>query len=469
MKTNKQNISNNTFQSKQKQVFRTIKSQKSSSVSLQIITSLITKVRQNFRKSHFTSPDYYNKICINNIIFNEKSSLVSQFKDYLIEDDNNEFLKRYYKYYESYNKLETIYDFYSKYILIHPNYTIINMSKYMMKNIKRKMKLINQEQLNRDYFNKESFQIIRNKSIILSNSIVNSIINQSEYTNIDPSFSNFIPKQKKPQPKGEILQLMKRCNNKSANDILLLALDIEEYEGKSEKVVFVNQNNNIINADKYKLLDDDLNVKQIKKNIVLSSGTFTKTRNRNIFNSETSDKDKYNTTLRNLNTINSFSSLKSGNSLELNKSKNSNKILNKTKSMTIALSANKKNSSLSLSISSKSNKNQNINMVNKTKSQFQIKIKENVDHSQKLKGTLTKFNDSDIKKDTIEKKNLTKTYNIVNINNIYNNPSNLNIIYETDTISSMKKRIVNNQFGINNKIVNLNKRNSFQYKKPSKS
>lgn len=466
MKTNKPNLSNNTFQSKQKQVFRTIKSQKSSSLSLQIITSLITKVRQNFRKSHFTSPDYYNKICINNIIFNEKSSLVSQFKDYLIEDDNNEFLKRYYKYYESYNKLETIYDFYSKYIIIHPNYTIINMSKYMMKNLKRKMKLINQEQLNRDYFNKESFQIIRNKSIILSNSIVNSIINQSEYTNIDPSFSNFIPKQKKPQPKGEILQLMKRCNNKSANDILLLALDIEEYEGKSEKIVFVNQNNNLTNADKYKFLDEDLNLKQIKKNIVLSSGAFTKTRNRNIFNSETSDKDKYNTTLRNLNTINSFSSLKSGNSLELNKSKNSNKILNKTKSMTIALSANKKNSSSSLSISSKSNKNQNINIVNKNKSQFHIKIKENIDHSQKIRGTQTKFTDSDIKKDIIEKKNITKTYNIVNINNIYNNPSNLNIIYETDTISSMKKRIVNNHSGgISNKIVNLNKRNSLQNKK----
>lgn len=465
MKTNKPNLSNNTFQSKQKQVFRTIKSQKSSSVSLQIITSLITKVRQNFRKSHFTSPDYYNKICINNIIFNEKSSLVSQFKDYLIEDDNNEFLKRYYKYYESYNKLETIYDFYSKYILIHPNYTIINMSKYMMKNLKRKMKLINQEQLNRDYFNKESFQIIRNKSIILSNSIVNSINNQSEYTNIDPSFSNFIPKQKKPQPKGEILQLMKRINNKSANDILLLALDIEEYEGKSEKIVFVNQNNNLTNADKYKLLDEDLNLKQIKKNIVLSSGAFTKTRNRNIFNSET-DKDKYNTTLRNLNTINSFSSLKSGNSLELNKSKNSNKILNKTKSMTIALSVNKKNSSSFLSISSKSNKNQNINIVNKNKSQFHIKIKENIDHSQKIRGTQTKFTDSDIKKDIIEKKNLTKTYNIVNINNIYNNPSNLNIIYETDTISSMKKRIVNNHSGgISNKIVNLNKRNSLQNKK----
>ena len=42
---------------------------------------------------------------INNIIYNEKSHIVAKFKDYLILDDNSEFLKWYYKMNESYVRL----------------------------------------------------------------------------------------------------------------------------------------------------------------------------------------------------------------------------------------------------------------------------------------------------------------------------------------------------------------------------
>jgi hypothetical protein len=45
---------------------------------------------------YFTIPLIYEINIINNIIYNEKSHIVAKFKDYLIYDDNNEFLNEFY-------------------------------------------------------------------------------------------------------------------------------------------------------------------------------------------------------------------------------------------------------------------------------------------------------------------------------------------------------------------------------------
>ena len=58
-------------------------------------------VRQNFIKKYITMPLNYNVYITNNIIFNDKSHLVSEFKEYLVIDDKGEFLKRYYNVEES--------------------------------------------------------------------------------------------------------------------------------------------------------------------------------------------------------------------------------------------------------------------------------------------------------------------------------------------------------------------------------
>ena len=46
-------------------------------------------------------PKKYNLIIIDNIIFNDKSHIVSVFKDLLINHDFNDFLKRFYTREES--------------------------------------------------------------------------------------------------------------------------------------------------------------------------------------------------------------------------------------------------------------------------------------------------------------------------------------------------------------------------------
>jgi len=50
--------------------------------------------------------DYLQVKKVNDLVYNESTLLVSVFKDYLIKDDINEFLRRPYTMQESLNKLQ---------------------------------------------------------------------------------------------------------------------------------------------------------------------------------------------------------------------------------------------------------------------------------------------------------------------------------------------------------------------------
>ena len=115
-------------------------------------TNLITK---------YTSFPYQNDyIQTNYLIFNEKCRSVALFKDYLVYDDNTEFLKRYYTYNELTPKLKTIFAFYETYSRIFPNYMILPESEYLYRNIRKKQKMIDafnqikkEEEENRKHLN----------------------------------------------------------------------------------------------------------------------------------------------------------------------------------------------------------------------------------------------------------------------------------------------------------------------------
>ncbi len=59
------------------------------------MTELRRRVREKFNGEYKVTADWYLIKIINDIIFNEKSQIVANFKEYLIYDDNSEFLKRY--------------------------------------------------------------------------------------------------------------------------------------------------------------------------------------------------------------------------------------------------------------------------------------------------------------------------------------------------------------------------------------
>lgn len=111
--------------------------------------------------SKYTSSTYTNDyIQTNYLIFNEKCRSVALFKDYLVYDDNTEFLKRYYKHKELTPKLKTIFAFYETYSRIFPNYMILPESEYLYRNIRKKQKMIDafnqirkEEEENRKHLN----------------------------------------------------------------------------------------------------------------------------------------------------------------------------------------------------------------------------------------------------------------------------------------------------------------------------
>ncbi len=92
-------------------------------------------MQDTLSKKYSTNRDYYNVKIVNDLIYNENTHIVSIFKDYLILDDINEFLKRTYKKDETKTRLPKLCNFYDKYSQVFPNYVCLPESKYMFKNI----------------------------------------------------------------------------------------------------------------------------------------------------------------------------------------------------------------------------------------------------------------------------------------------------------------------------------------------
>ena len=106
---------------------------------------------------YLINPEMNNNFLIEKIVYNEKCRLVAIYKDFLILDDDFEFVKQFYELPLSLKKLKIYLEYYEKYSIIFPNYSMLSESKYIYKNIHKKQKMI-------DNLQKEKKEII-NKTI----------------------------------------------------------------------------------------------------------------------------------------------------------------------------------------------------------------------------------------------------------------------------------------------------------------
>ena len=130
----------------------------------------------NLLKRYNTLPQRYNFYIINNIIFNISSRKVSHFKDFLIYDDPNDFMQRFYYMKESGFHLKYYISFYEENNKIFPNYYCLPESKYLYRNIQQKQNILNNIE-NRN----NKYSIGHSYSTIFSSSIKRSIYNESVY------------------------------------------------------------------------------------------------------------------------------------------------------------------------------------------------------------------------------------------------------------------------------------------------
>ena len=129
--------------------------------------------------------DDYNIRMIEDILDNEETHLVAEFKDFLVMGDMNEFLQKYYKVSDSKRCLPKICDYYLKASQIFPNYFCIEENKYIYKNIRKKQKLIDNQQ-EQEENQKKNKKCNHSESIdeFFTSKTLNSILQQTNTSNV---------------------------------------------------------------------------------------------------------------------------------------------------------------------------------------------------------------------------------------------------------------------------------------------
>ena len=198
---------------------------------------LIRKIYKLFNKKYSKLPLTYDSNIIDNIIYNEKSHIVAEFKDRLIVDDNGEFLKRYYRLDESEIRLPKFYEYYELYSKIFPNYTAFYEGKYLYQNIQRKQRMIDlqekmelEERKNKEKIYESSSYNESKDNNVFNTEAIDSILNGTNNEGIEIIFD--VNKNN-----------LNRDEDVFCNEIKDLIDEIDNYEIKKKKI---EGNNKII-------------------------------------------------------------------------------------------------------------------------------------------------------------------------------------------------------------------------------
>jgi len=268
------------------------------------------KIYQHYKKIGTT----YNYLILDNLLSNGKCHIVALFKEYLIVDDNSEFLRRFYNKKESLPRIKKVSNYYHETSVIFPNYTPLIEAKYIYKNIMRKQKVIDQIQELEDKEREKNHKVKKRKEKdkdlnenVFSDTAYDEILNQSE----------------------SVLRIVFGIKK---NKYILNNLNVEEVDNEFKGIEnlideiskYENQaqiQNNIINKNKLKLgIPNSKNKKLSIPNIkaimdyknkpnpfnTINFRTFSpNSTNYNTINNSTSRNLKVNLTLLNNNSINS--------------------------------------------------------------------------------------------------------------------------------------------------------------------
>ena len=255
--------------------------------------SIEYEIHQKLYKKYVDMPKLYNLNIIDNIIYNDKTHIVSLFKDHLISDDKGDFLKRYYNKQEIDLRLPKFYEFYELYSKIFPNYTCIEEGKYFYRNIQHKQKMINMiEKLemekklkNNNFFDNNNItdNSDRSDQKVFSTNVIDSLLNVTNDEGMNILFN--INKNK-----------IKEEENNFINEINVLINEIDKCKHNSKSKNNKSNINNLLNLIKNKNnnkfitkinnRNNDNNSNNQKKEIKLNSivkffSTLNKSKNKN--------------------------------------------------------------------------------------------------------------------------------------------------------------------------------------------
>lgn len=229
----------------------------------------------------------YNLYVINRILSNCKCHIVALFKDFLLYDDDAEFLKRYYKSYEVEKRLKKIFHYFEETSVLYPNYSPLIESKYIYYNIMKKQMIINKIENYKKKKRNESIKKKYNKLNIddnkekennfFSNTIYDDILNESE------SFMSILFGVDSKNKNNEKKINEKNENDKEIEEFKIIIDQIQSTEAKKKRVV------DLIIGGKDKNKGINYKKPDIAKNTMSSSVKFDKNKNnQKIFNNSNS-------------------------------------------------------------------------------------------------------------------------------------------------------------------------------------
>ena len=100
--------------------------------------------KKNLSLKYNSFENSYTLVCINNLIYTENCHIVARFKDFLYYDDDTEFLNKFFQKKQQKKILIKVFNFYSKYCKVFPNYMILPENEFLYRNLRKKQKLIDQ-------------------------------------------------------------------------------------------------------------------------------------------------------------------------------------------------------------------------------------------------------------------------------------------------------------------------------------
>ena len=151
------------------------------------------KIYKKFHDIYSLNEDFYNIKIINEIISNENSHIVAEFKDFLIRDDYSEFIQKYYNRNETTDLLKQIFEYYKLSSVVYPNYILLQEKKYIYRNIQKKQKLIDDQQEQEEKINDvekkitnwtERIKPVNTSELVFDSNIIDSILNQTNTSQI---------------------------------------------------------------------------------------------------------------------------------------------------------------------------------------------------------------------------------------------------------------------------------------------
>ena len=417
------------------------------------LKSLLKKVerRANYLyKYHYRKyiHTHYNNLIIENLMCNGRCHVVAVFKNYLIEDDNSEYLRRFYKYRESAPRLKKLFSYHNETSVIFPNYTPLEESQYLYNNVIRKQRIIDEQQnlevkkndkkskKYKDFFNKEDK--------VFNSTVFGDILSQSESV-LRIMFG--IEKKEKGKDKEkdvpnelniDVNDDYNKCNSDfDDSEYVEVKQLISKVENAEEKLN--NENNNSLGG--YKLNGGNNKPMKYKLKTVNNTNNDNQAKNKNYEKlNSISINSTNNTNSSNNNIINS--------NINLNRMKNNQNINFKNK-----LKSNKKiRNSLTITNSNLKNK-EKINFINSNKNLTIPTHKHSKSHipNKTLYGLNFHSNNNNIFNNLMNQEKKLRINN--NSKSLSNNTSRLNTVANTSTRQYNNNYILNSNFPHNSKSI----------------